>query len=90
MKNKHRRDYAQHKSHSKKRGIPFELEYWEWLQIWQDSGHIHEMGTRKGEWVMARFGDTGPYSATNVRIVRVETNLAEQQNVRRARLALAT
>jgi hypothetical protein len=67
------------------RGIAWELEYWEWLQIWQDSGHLHERGTRKGEWCMSRPGDKGPYAAHNVRIVHCETN--DEENAR-AQVAL--
>lgn len=61
------------------RKIEWQLEYWEWLQIWQDSGHLHERGKRHGEWVMARKGDIGPYSAENVKIVRCETNNSQGQ-----------
>jgi hypothetical protein len=65
------------------RGIPWRLAYWEWLQIWQDSGHLHERGTCKGQWVMSRPGDRGAYEVGNVRIVRCETNNREAQEVRR-------
>jgi hypothetical protein len=61
---------------AKLRGIPWQLEYWEWLQIWQDSGHLHDSGRYKGHWCMARHGDQGAYEASNVKIVPVETNNA--------------
>jgi hypothetical protein len=77
------KEYNAHKNRAKRYGIPFELEYWEWLQIWQDSGHMHERGKRKGEWCMARTGDTGPYAIGNVRIARCESNHAEAATVRR-------
>jgi hypothetical protein len=71
------------KGQAKQRGIPWELEYWEWLQIWQDSGHLEERGCRLGQWVMARNGDEGPYGVGNVKIVRVETNNYERDYSRR-------
>ena len=64
------------KAQAKVRGIAWELAYWEWLQIWQDSGRLHERGVHGGQWVMARNGDRGPYSVENVQIVRCETNNA--------------
>ena len=69
--------FGEQKRVAKYRGIGWELEYWEWLQIWQDSGHLHDRGTKKGQWVMARNGDKGPYAANNVRIVLAETNNRE-------------
>ena len=69
--------FKEQKSAAKQRGIEWRLEYWEWLQIWIDSDHLEERGIRKGQWVMSRPGDVGPYSADNVRIVLRETNTAE-------------
>jgi hypothetical protein len=66
--------YRKQKAQAKQRGIEWRLEYWEWLQIWQDSGHLDERGKLSGQWVMARNGDVGPYSANNVKIVHCETN----------------
>lgn len=59
---------------AKQRRISWELPYWEWLQIWQDSGHLADRGRHKGEWVMGRNGDRGAYRADNVKIIRAETN----------------
>ena len=80
-----RRAFKQQRCGAKERGIAWELEYWEWLQIWQDSGHLHERGPRKGQWVMSRPGDKGPYAAWNVKIVHCETNDAENAIARHAR-----
>jgi hypothetical protein len=65
---KHFKQYGQHRLNSKKRGIPFLLTFEEWLDIWTASGHLSERGRGAGKYVMARFGDTGPYSKTNVSI----------------------
>lgn len=66
--------FLEQRKRAKQRKIPWELEYWEWLQIWQDSGRIHERGRAAGQWVMARHGDQGAYEAGNVAIVRVNKN----------------
>jgi len=69
--------FQQQRGAAKHRSIPWKLPYWEWLQIWQESGHLEERGCYKGEWVMARNGDKGAYEAGNVKIVRCETNNRE-------------
>jgi hypothetical protein len=66
--------FLEQRSKAKQRGIAWQLPYWEWLQIWEESGHLPERGRRKGEFVMARNRDRGPYAAAKVRIIRVETN----------------
>ena len=78
------RRFKQQQSQAKVRGIEWRLEYWEWLQIWQDSGHLEERGTGKGQWVMGRNGDAGAYETGNVKIICVETNNSEAQKIRRA------
>jgi hypothetical protein len=82
------RRFVEQKEGARRRGIGWELAYWQWLQIWQDSGHLHERGARGGCWVMARNGDVGPYSEENVRIVRCETNSGEAQKPKRRRLVV--
>lgn len=72
-----RRDWRNQKMDAKRRGVSFLLSYDDWLRIWRESGHLEERGCRCGEYVMARFNDTGPYSTTNVRIAQVEENHAE-------------
>lgn len=69
--------FQRQRCHAKDRGVPWHLAYWEWLQIWQDSGHLEDRGNRKGQWVMSRIGDWGAYEFGNVRIVRAETNNTE-------------
>jgi hypothetical protein len=71
--------YRLHKNDAAKRGIPFELPYRVWLQIWMASGHWKERGPLKGQYVMARHGDVGAYAFGNVKIVTTEENRAEQK-----------
>jgi hypothetical protein len=48
-----------------------------WLEIWLKSGHWHQRGCRRGQYVMARFGDVGPYAPWNVEIKTVGENHSE-------------
>lgn len=66
--------YFEHRQNAKRRGIPFELTFNEWLQIWQDSGKWDMRGKGKGSYVMSRIGDAGPYSVKNVYINSQEDN----------------
>jgi len=45
-----------------------------WWKVWQESGHWNERGRGKDKYVMARFGDTGPYSPENVEIITHSQN----------------
>ena len=69
--------YTDHKNHAARRRIQFLLTFEEWLKLWIDSGRMHERGTHKGGYVMARFGDKGPYAIGNVRIITQVENQAE-------------
>lgn len=54
----------------------------DWLSIWIASGHYHRRGRHKGEFVVSRPGDTGPYGVTNVAIVPCSANTVEAQSHR--------
>lgn len=69
--------YCTHVCGAASRKIEFLLTFEEWLQIWLDSGRIDERGTRKGKYVMARFGDIGPYAVGNVKIILHTENIRE-------------
>ena len=69
--------YVIHKATAKARGIAFLLTFEEWMTIWIESGNWHLRGNLKGQYVMARAGDIGPYAAGNVRICTVSENRAE-------------
>lgn len=62
---------------AKQRGIPFLMTFEEWWAIWQDSGKWEQRGCHRGQYVMARFRDAGPYAVGNVRICTREENSAE-------------
>ena len=71
--------YRVHKGHAKARDIPWLFTYVSWRITWARSGHWHERGRLKGQYVMSRLRDKGPYSPGNVRIVQVGTNVSEAQ-----------
>jgi hypothetical protein len=77
-KNKVRDKFHQHRRNAACRGIDFELTFEEWFRFWDDSGHFHERGVKKGQYVMARYGDSGPYAIGNVKIIRHEENILER------------
>jgi hypothetical protein len=61
--------YNIHKENSKRRGIEFLLSFNEWYDFWLQSCHWHERGTKKGQYVMARHNDIGPYQLGNISII---------------------
>jgi len=71
--------FLQQRRQARQRGIQWQLDYWEWLRIWQDSGHLHERGRHRGQWQMCRLADIGPYASSNARIDRMEANASEGQ-----------
>lgn len=66
--------FREHRLNAKGRSIPFLLTYKEWSTIWERSGHWHERGCYRGQYVMARYNDIGPYAVGNVEIVQVIVN----------------
>lgn len=69
--------YHEHGAGACRRKIDFDLTFKEWLRIWLSSGHIHERGVKRGEYVMGRNGDKGPYTIDNVRIITCSENSKE-------------
>lgn len=60
------RRYQMHRNNAKVRGIGFELTFKEWLDWWHDTGHYHERGSKRGQYVMGRIGDRGVYKLGNI------------------------
>ena len=54
--------------------IEMRLTFVEWLNVWLESGHWHERGVRKGQYVMSRIGDLGHYELGNVFIQTCSQN----------------
>jgi hypothetical protein len=70
-------DYISQMRLSNTRNIDWELTFPEWWDIWNKSGKYKHRGRKKGNYVMARYGDNGPYSKDNVYICKVEDNLRD-------------
>lgn len=77
------RRYRNHREGARRRGIGFELTFRQWWDVWTASGRYRHMGTRRGHYVMARLGDTGPYALGNVEIQPIERNSQDAQRRRR-------
>lgn len=62
------------KANAKRRGIPWELTFEEWWDIWQQSGQWPNRGQDSSQFCMARKHDLGPYSVDNVKIITMKAN----------------
>ncbi len=71
--------YSHAKAYAKKRGIPWHFNYPTWWRIWCESGLWEMRGIKRDQYVMARFGDEGPYASWNVRICLSGENVSEAQ-----------
>jgi hypothetical protein len=67
--------YNEHKQNAAQRGVGWEFTYDTWLDKWETSGHLDERGDYR--YVMARYGDRGPYSPTNTKIITHAENVRE-------------
>jgi len=71
--------FEAHRRRAENSGIGFELTFEQWLGKWVESGKLAERGCHKGEYVMSRRGDTGPYAIGNVFIQSAEGNVSDAQ-----------
>lgn len=74
--------YASQLVSARKRGIEWLFTFESWWQMWQPLWH--RRGKRAHELCMARFGDAGPYSPTNVRITTNRENHEERERRKRS------
>jgi hypothetical protein len=78
--------YAQQRSGARIRVIDWLFTFETWLAWWEATGCLPGRGRRRGQFVMARNGDTGPYSPENVHLSTQEGNSTEAgANRRQAR-----
>lgn len=73
------RAYASQRNNAKNRGIGWELTFWQWWCIWQQSGKWEQRGRGQG-YVMCRNNDIGPYAAGNVFIATARHNSSFNKN----------
>ena len=74
-----RKAFTDQRHHAKTRDIRWSLRFYQWLNIWVDSGHLQDRGLKHGQYVMSRLNDTGPYAVDNVEIVTSKANIAQRQ-----------
>lgn len=75
--------YRAQRNNAKARDILFQISYIEWLELWADSGHLHERGLKGDGYVMSRFNDNGPYHKDNIEIIKTSENTRQPQVVKR-------
>lgn len=75
--------FLSQKRNASVRGIGWELTFWQWWTIWQESGHWHERGRGQG-YVMCRVGDEGPYAVGNVFIATSAENVSSGKHKKSA------
>jgi len=75
--------YHTHKQGAKRRSISFEFTFEQWLYVWEESGHLDEMGTHRGQYCMARHNDEGVYAVNNVTIKLSTDNVSEGHTFRK-------
>lgn len=87
--------YSTQRKNAKKRDIEFSISFADWKALWLDSGKWEVRGRAKGQYVMCRVGDVGPYAIGNVVIDTNAENSRQASAHRvytpemRARLSLA-
>ena len=77
-KHKVRRKYSTQKWDAGNRNIEWNFNsVEEWYNYWVDSGHWHERGNKRGQYVMSRYNDIGPYSIYNTFFQPTEENVRQ-------------
>tara|TARA_R110000851_G_C13100092_1_gene568096 strand:- start:2495 stop:3484 length:990 start_codon:yes stop_codon:yes gene_type:complete len=74
------RAYASQRWNATDRGIPWDLNFWQWWTIWQESGKWEARGKRRDGYVMSRHRDQGGYAIGNVYIGTLAENSSDQPN----------
>jgi len=85
-KAKARHAWQAHKTDAKQRGIPFYFKFESWVAWWEKElgpNWQNLRGCRRGQYVMARLADKGPYHPRNVRCVLAEINQLEYNMLRK-------
>lgn len=75
--------FTEQRNNALHRGIEWNLTFAAWWYLWCLYGHYDDRGRGMGKYVMARYGDTGPYSLTNCKIILMSENSSEQYENRR-------
>lgn len=65
------------RKNARHRKVKWDISFNDWWRIWQESGHYEKYGRGHGKYCMARWGDSGPYSKDNVKIIASDDNNSE-------------
>ena len=91
-----KKKYWSHYSNARRRKILWQFTFESWIKIWLDSSHWSNRGTKKGQYVMSRIGDIGPYSPTNVFIQTQGNNVRDgsadipKKHITKVRMSIAS
>ena len=55
--------------------IEFKLTIDEWYTFWKNSGHYEEMGTARGQYVLARKDLSQDYTIDNIEVITINENI---------------
>lgn len=69
--------FREQRRNASNRGIEWSFTLFEWWWVWFKSGKWNSRGRKRGEYVMARHGDSGPYSLDKVSIITASNNTKE-------------
>jgi len=82
--------FIRQRNHARSRGVEWNLKFWDWYSIWQESGKWEERGRGVNGYCMCRNGDEGAYEPANVYIGTVVHNstlgrtLAHERSIERS------
>ncbi len=71
--------YKDHRRRARKRGISWLITYSIWRKKWYESGKWEQRGLGREKYCMARYGDKGPYSYENTKIITNLENCCEHR-----------
>jgi hypothetical protein len=74
--------YYDQRNKAKNKGIQFYFTMTEWWEWWKIDDRWKNRGILSHNFVMARYGDVGPYSIDNVYIATNKQNLFDRWNPR--------
>ncbi|MRT13677.1 hypothetical protein GJV07_15455 [Enterobacteriaceae bacterium RIT711] len=66
--------FLHQRTNARRRGVEWKLLFWEWWEIWCESGKWERRGRGAGHFCMCRKGDEGAYEKSNVYIDTVVHN----------------
>lgn len=77
------RRYTMQKVDARRRKIAWQFTFKSWVRKWIKSGLLANRGRKQHEFVMARYGDEGPYSPENTEIITQSQNGFDKERTRR-------